>query len=108
LKKCPECAAINADSDLSCGVCGTSLAGIASEEFDSQINKTGTPSPKRKLHPLRITILVAIIILMGIGSYEMLAVGNGFGFVMIILGLALIVALLGGFDSPPLRRRAGL
>jgi hypothetical protein len=93
---------------LSCGICGTSLAGIISEEFGIQTDKTGTPSSKRKLHPVRIAVLLVTIILIGIGSYEMLALSNGFGFIMIILAVALIVALLGGFDAPPLRRRAGL
>lgn len=105
MKKCPECGSVSGDDDLNCGVCGTSLEGVPYESLDILSEKPEPLiKPKGKLHPLAITLVGVIIFLIAVGAYEIFLFHNGFGFIVIVLGLALIVALLGGFDTSPLRR----
>lgn len=85
-------------------MCGKTLSGVAYEELGKVADISPTPRPKGKLDPLGIAIMIGIFILAGIGSYE-LAVRNGAGFILILLGLVLFITLVGGWDAPPLRRR---
>lgn len=94
MKKCPDCDAINADTDTSCGVCGGSLSGVTSERVERLVHKETGPKPKKKLSLGSLALVMFALATTVVGAS--LLFFNGIGVILLIVGLTAILFIVGG------------
>jgi hypothetical protein len=95
LKKCPRCNAISSDSEHTCGVCGGSLSGVASESLEQLTHKEPKIRSERKLNLGAIALVIVAVTSTSIGAV-FLVLSNALGIFLFLIGLVAMLAIVGG------------
>ncbi len=95
MKKCPRCNSISADAEGSCGVCGESLSGAPSEGLERLVHKEPEVRLIRKPNTGALALMILGILAAG-GGAALLFFQNGFGLILMFLGLVLTLSIVGG------------
>lgn len=85
MKQCPGCGAIDNDTDLHCGVCGTSLVSVPSNTIQDLLHTDQSPRGEQRRLNKRVVLGDTAILIMLTGIIE--------------IGLAIGVAQLGAFKT---------
>lgn len=119
MKRCPECGTVCPDYEMVCGACGANIGEVSIESMDQIELELVDESRREKIVERKefekakirlvvrdvVVVLVAAAVVLA-GFYLVFSQTNWYGFFLILLGFAIIFAML-GTPIPWFRMRRG-